>query len=99
MKIKCEKCKFEDIPENFSAYKYVSTVSDTAIEYIYIECPVCGNVAFFQHFALPAQKSISHLLIPNSDLASKPEEALKEYEEKLEKLKKRYLPDYERVNE
>lgn len=44
MKIKCEKCGFEEIPENFNGVMTIE--KESLLRMIYIECPICNNQAF-----------------------------------------------------
>ena len=72
MKIKCEKCGYEDRMENFHALFYMSEMpKSSGKEYqqnIYMACPKCGDYDFCQHFAYPfsskIEMSASHLVAP-----------------------------------
>ncbi|MFA5365816.1 MAG: hypothetical protein WC325_11605 [Candidatus Bathyarchaeia archaeon] len=46
MKIKCDKCEFEDIPENWNALIY--KIDDDNFNF-YLLCPVCDTEYFVQH--------------------------------------------------
>ena len=92
MKIKCEKCGFEEIPENFNGIMTYGTENEQLLRMIYIECPICNNQAFFQHFRVDTRNvlSVSHLLTPSLEEAKTPEEVKKKYAEKLKELRSKY---------
>ena len=92
IKVSCDHCGFEDIPENFNAFLKYGTEHNQLLRMIYIECPICTQQAFFQHFQVDTRNclSISHLLAATLNEAKTPEEAKQVYEKKLQALKKKY---------
>ena len=51
--IKCVKCEYEDLPENFNAIqRYVKNDPGIPMRVIEIQCPNCDNQLFFTHFAI-----------------------------------------------
>jgi len=92
MKIKCEKCGFEDIPENFNGIMSWGSERKDLLRKIYIECPICNTQAFFQHFKVDTrnQLSVSHRFVATLEEAKTPEEAEKVYLEKLRKAREEY---------
>ena len=100
MKIKCEKCGFEEAPENF--HGIIQKRADETdyprkrvMWMVFIECPICNEETFFQHFPtdIPdgqACLSSSHLLNVSVDEAQTREEAEKLHWKKLQELKSKY---------
>ncbi|MEM2260830.1 MAG: hypothetical protein QXK24_00115 [Ignisphaera sp.] len=96
MKIICEKCKFQGSPIDFTGFKTVTYKNNNYVELVFIVCPVCENTTIFKEFLINPQIAISDLLLPETNVLEDPDKALKEVQEKLKELKKKYLPDYER---
>ena len=62
--IECDKCKFRDIPENFNAF--MSYAPNTHVGesgtllLITIECPVCSEQQFYQHFKVGGEMQVTN---------------------------------------
>jgi len=101
MEIVCE-CGFKDIPENFNILAKLDTTSGQLM--IYIQCPSCDKIVFFQHLNQSCIKQmlkdngktkcgcLSHLFAVSYEEERDPEKAqrimVEKYREFKESLRK-----------
>ena len=111
MKIVCDKCGFSDIPTNYHGIQEYNVEkcedNDTTMRMIYVQCPICENREFFQHFYIKEEQetvhdtdivsmSLSHMLAVSFEEADKDdtEKAREIFEQKvakLQELRKKYI--------
>lgn len=93
MKVKCDKCDFEELPENYhSLCQYYRNQWN-----IFLVCPRCGEHYFIQHFGSVNPNyfnfSSSHLLCAPMTEVKTRTEAIEYYEGKLKEYN--FIPPIE----
>jgi len=101
--IKCNDCEFEEAPKNFHVAQSFVKNGDGLQRQIYIICPICEKLIFFQHFDYNAEyeKSLrdnvgtyqiccSRLIAATLEEAKTAEEAREVSIRKLKELKEKY---------
>jgi len=98
-KIRCEKCGFEDKPENFTLFAELD--KESSIMLFYIQCPACDHLEFLQHLTVECVSglinekyakcvSMSHLFKVSIEECEDPELAYNLMLKKIREFKRKY---------